>query len=370
MRIAIRSCGNAGKKLKEIIDKHFRDDQVVCFIDADSRLWGEHFQLVPIVSPHRANFLYKKEDGFDKLLIPATLGSEWIITIINKAIESGIRAEDVYVAPIESLNKINFDIYKQWDEVSHIRYLEYHICDHCNINCKGCSHFSPIAPKKVAEFENIKKDLIRVKEIVSHIEVIRILGGEPLLNHEVDKYMQITRELYPYSDIRLVTNGILLINQPERVLRSIIENNINIDISLYPPLYMMIDRIVVFLKEHGINYKILMGDSDQFSSSLNLRSKDQCEIKKAACPHKCVNLRNGKITCCHMLAYVDIFNTYFEQNLPVLGAIDIYDQQITAKVIREAVMQPIPLCRYCDFSKTYKWEKSGECPKIEDWLAC
>ena len=26
-----------------------------------------------------------------------------------------------------------------------IESLEYHITDHCNLNCAGCSHFSPLA---------------------------------------------------------------------------------------------------------------------------------------------------------------------------------------------------------------------------------
>lgn len=368
MRIAIRGCGNTGKKLKKIIDNYFIDDTVVCFVDANSKLWGDKFESIPIISQHKANMLYGKESGFDKLLLPATIGSENITRIINKATEAGMNAEDIYVTPIEAINGETSDIYVQWNEVSQMRYLEYHICDHCNMNCKGCAHFSPISPNKMASLEKIKKDLIHIKKIVSHIEIIRILGGEPLLNPEVDKYIEITRELYKYSEIRLVTNGTLLMQQPDRVLNSIVNNNIIVDISLYPPLYNIIDKIVLFLKEHNINYRVIMGDSDLFSSSLNLLSKADYKIKKFSCPHKCVNLRNGKVTCCHMLAYIDIFNEYFNYDLPVSGAIDIYNPEITAKMLREEVMKPIPLCRYCDFSRMYKWEKSGKQPKIDDWI--
>lgn len=369
VRVAIRGCGNSGKKLKSIIDVYFKSDVVACFIDANPNLWGDTFQSVPVVSPYKARTLYREENGFDSLLIPATIGSEGINRIIDKAIEAGIMAEDIYVAPIEAIHEKTLEIYKQWDEVSQIRYVEYHICDYCNLNCKGCAHFSPISPKKMAVYDNIEKDLKRMKEVVSHIEVIRILGGEPLLNPEVDRYMMITRMLYKYSEIRLVTNGLLLLRQPDRVIKAIVENNINVDISLYPPLYGEIDRIVCFLKERKIDYRIIMGDNDCFFSSLNLSSKDNYKMKKKVCPHKCVNLRNGKITACHMLAYVDIFNRYFDCDLPMLGSIDIYNLKINAVSIREAVMQPIPLCRYCDFSREYKWERSGGQPQIEDWLA-
>ena len=33
-----------------------------------------------------------------------------------------------------------------------INYIETHILEHCNLNCRGCSHFSGLAHK---EFKNI-----------------------------------------------------------------------------------------------------------------------------------------------------------------------------------------------------------------------
>ena len=32
---------------------------------------------------------------------------------------------------------------------SYLPYLEYHVADHCNLNCKYCTHYSPLVPQPV-----------------------------------------------------------------------------------------------------------------------------------------------------------------------------------------------------------------------------
>ena len=65
--------------------------------------------------------------------------------------------------------------------------FEYHLADHCNLNCKGCDHFSPIAETKLTEFTQFKKDINRMSELFEKkAKSIHILGGEPLLNPEIN----------------------------------------------------------------------------------------------------------------------------------------------------------------------------------------
>ena len=39
-----------------------------------------------------------------------------------------------------------------------IESLEYHIVDHCNLNCAGCSHFSPLAEHWFVDPEAFERD--------------------------------------------------------------------------------------------------------------------------------------------------------------------------------------------------------------------
>jgi molybdenum cofactor biosynthesis enzyme MoaA len=44
-------------------------------------------------------------------------------------------------------------------------YLEFHLTDHCNLNCKGCSHFCSIANENYLSMESFLKDMKRLSEI-------------------------------------------------------------------------------------------------------------------------------------------------------------------------------------------------------------
>ena len=40
-----------------------------------------------------------------------------------------------------------------------IDYIETHLVDHCNLKCKGCSHFSGIAPPFFKDFDEFYKEM-------------------------------------------------------------------------------------------------------------------------------------------------------------------------------------------------------------------
>ena len=91
-----------------------------------------------------------------------------------------------------------------------LNYVECHISYHCNLKCKGCSHFSNIAEPEFPNFEQFQNDMQRLGELFRNIEKIRLLGGEPLLNPELPKYIECCRKIFPLCDMRVVTNGLLI----------------------------------------------------------------------------------------------------------------------------------------------------------------
>ncbi len=90
-------------------------------------------------------------------------------------------------------------------------YLEVNLADHCNLNCQCCDHFSPIASKTFLDFEQYVKDIKRLAYLTDgKIGLMKLQGGEPLLNDRVIDYMKVTRECFPDSHICLFTDGVLL----------------------------------------------------------------------------------------------------------------------------------------------------------------
>lgn len=73
-------------------------------------------------------------------------------------------------------------------------HLDVHVTDHCNLNCKGCTHFAPLVEQEVfKDPDQVGKDLRELaKKFV--IKKIHLLGGEPLLHPRVNEFVKNARE--------------------------------------------------------------------------------------------------------------------------------------------------------------------------------
>ena len=93
--------------------------------------------------------------------------------------------------------------------------IDIHITDHCNLNCKGCTHFSPLSEEFYLNIDNFRTDLARLAALTgAQLGQIFLLGGEPLLHPHLTDFFPIARDLFPNTQIIIITNGILLPQQP------------------------------------------------------------------------------------------------------------------------------------------------------------
>lgn len=62
---------------------------------------------------------------------------------------------------------------------NNIQHLDYHLTTHCNLNCKGCSVFSPIAKEWFAAPEEFKKEIEALRKALDGASPVNIhlLGG-------------------------------------------------------------------------------------------------------------------------------------------------------------------------------------------------
>ena len=86
------------------------------------------------------------------------------------------------------------------------------IVDECNLNCRGCDHFAPIAKvwhQPVSDYINMIKTLKQT--VGNNIKEIELYGGEPLLHEKFYEILLATEVVFPQDVIISVeTNGILL----------------------------------------------------------------------------------------------------------------------------------------------------------------
>lgn len=90
-------------------------------------------------------------------------------------------------------------------------FVETMITQACNISCTGCTNYSDLAHKGYVTWSQGKNWL---ETWLTRIDIpdFGIMGGEPLLNPEVNEWIQGIRKILPQAQIRFTTNGILLKN--------------------------------------------------------------------------------------------------------------------------------------------------------------
>lgn len=88
-------------------------------------------------------------------------------------------------------------------------FVETMITQVCNLSCRGCTNYSDLTHAGIVTWEQGCEDLTRWLTILD-IPDFGIIGGEPLINPQVRKWIQGSRDLMPTSQIRFTTNGLLL----------------------------------------------------------------------------------------------------------------------------------------------------------------
>lgn len=264
---------------------------------------------------------------------------------------------------------------------SFITKLEYHVCDHCNLNCKGCSHFAPIYKESYADIATFKKDVQQLTRIFDNIFRFRLMGGEPFLNSQLDEFISVVREGFPHSHIEIVTNGLCLEKVDERIWETVREANAVLNISLYPPTYKIADKISSFL--NGMNVVFSMGSGliqhndsgiiEEFHKNFTRNNNHSPWIASSRCMgNRCHYLRNGKISKCALpLLANDINNSLgTDYILTKDDYVDIYEQISPWDMIRK-LHYATPFCAYCSDKGTsrFLWARTKqEDQSISDYV--
>jgi MoaA/NifB/PqqE/SkfB family radical SAM enzyme len=250
--------------------------------------------------------------------------------------------------------------------------FDIHLTDHCNLKCKSCLHFSPLAPEIYQDVDILEQDCKRLSELTGgRVADICVLGGEPLLHPRITDCLDIARKYFPLDRIYIVTNGLLLQKQPQTFWENCEKNNIGIDISLYP-IHLDLEKI----KELAERYSIKLGMRGDMRMRLwtrqtvDLKGKQNIKRSHKICElaNFCIQLINGKLYQCETTAFIKHFNKYFNENLEVTenDYIDIYQVKDLDEIL-EFLCKPVPFCRYCKTKDVdfVKWEHSKK--EIKEW---
>ncbi len=124
-----------------------------------------------------------------------------------------------------------------------IDYIRISVIDRCNLRCIYCmppGGVSPIEHKEILRYEEI----IRILKIAADMGVkkIRLTGGEPLVRRDLPHLIRMITEIEGIKDLSLTTNGILLEQYADSLVRAGLDRvNVSLD-SLRPDRYKEITR--------------------------------------------------------------------------------------------------------------------------------
>lgn len=306
----------------------------------------------------------------DSFVIISVLNTNSILEIYHVLKNAGIKNIYWYYDAYQKSARKSRNFFEEqcldlsnWGELI-MPHIELHISDKCNLNCKGCSHFSPLYNDINAVFEKKMDDIKALKLLFDNIFRIDILGGEPLLNPELKRYVVALREELPETFIQIYTNGLLIPKLEEDVLKAISDNNIGISISEYRPTHNMIDTIKRKLEEFNIRYHIAEYDDKQiFNTPISTSSNSK--YPRLCISDGCITISDGKISRCPTLMYIEKFNEYFNQNLPTEG-IHMISEYTDGHKLLEDMKKWIPLCNHC-IKCDMEWSVCGLEKRIEDF---
>ena len=79
--------------------------------------------------------------------------------------------------------KILAGVYRTWRKnVTRPLRLEFVVTDYCNLNCVGCTHYSPLAAKEFEPLEQLERNMSHLSEVCrGQIRQLYLIGGETLL---------------------------------------------------------------------------------------------------------------------------------------------------------------------------------------------
>lgn len=275
-------------------------------------------------------------------------------------------------------------------------WLEVNLADHCNLNCQCCDHFSPIATKTFLDYDQYVKDIRRIAELTDgQLGIMKLQGGEPLLNERLIEYMKITREVFPDTLICLFTAGLLLKkwnsdDLEKNIWEAIKKYEIEIRLTHYP-IPLNIDEIADTARMHGVPVTF---EPPEFKKGCRLwifseigalkyrgikRSvKHPFDLAGEVDKYRWIScyqfnesivLRDGKIYTCPMIPYAHYFNEAFGQNLEVKEDcyIDIYKAS-TYQELAEFCTRRTSFCDYCAVHKrsVRDWKQSEH--DIREWV--
>lgn len=249
------------------------------------------------------------------------------------------------------------------------------IVDHCNLNCKGCGHFSPLASESFLDIETFENDLRRLNKLLNgKIYCFELMGWKALLHTQLEDFIIITAK-YVYGEKPLFTNGILLPRLSDRIYQLCAETGTTICVTMYP---IDIDWNEINRKANLYGTKLYQiksaGESEKkwFKNPRDLNGNQDPigNFNSFLGKARCIVLERGRVSSCVVPYKAKFFQRYFKSgafDTTDKNSIDIYKAN-NIDEIGDFLNKPIPCCKYCLPNKEEQIQWGVSKKDMSEWI--
>lgn len=230
--------------------------------------------------------------------------------------------------------------------------LEFIVTDHCNLNCRGCTHYSSLAPREFADPEKMFSEMAHLGTTCGdEISQVYLIGGETLLYPHLPEALDALRRAFPKQEIEIFTNGLALGKMSDEFWEAVKRNNAGISITRYP-IKFDYDKVENLCREKGVRLSVF---SDRglaesfFRFPLDPDKKQNKRLAHFRCFNRgCVSVVDGYVYPCSISACVKHLNKAAGQHFEHLPGDRIAVKEVkSARQIRRLRDRPVPFCAYC-----------------------
>jgi MoaA/NifB/PqqE/SkfB family radical SAM enzyme len=227
--------------------------------------------------------------------------------------------------------------------------------EHCNLSCKCCTAFGPLARESFLDIESYKNDMETLAKLTNNqLESVCFTGGEPLLHQRLLEMFDIAGEFFPDTELSFMTNGVLLPKMDKAFWENCRKNRVCISLSRYP-IKLDLEEIRKIADENNVKFDYVGGKGTPVKAMwkypLDLEGRQTLNRSFNICNqvNSCIRMKDGKIYPCNTIACIEHFNNYFGKNLE-LTADDVIELKNVHSIndVYEFLIKPKPFCKYCN----------------------
>ncbi len=231
--------------------------------------------------------------------------------------------------------------------------LEFVVTDYCNLNCKGCTHFSSLAAKEFEPLGHLKKVMNRLSKVCEDkLDSVYLIGGETLLYPQLKEAMKAMRDSFPFPiKAYIFTNGIALPKMDDEFWAIARELDFIISITRYP-IKFDYESVIELSKSKGLKTEVF-GDRSLaesfFRFGLDRSKKQNGWISHFRCYNRgCVSVIGDKLYPCPISGCIKHLNKACGTDFQHVKGDWLDVEKITSvKQILKFRAHPVPFCKYC-----------------------